>query len=35
VLRKRKHRVVVKMEMRNQDDTVMCKATVEVELPNE
>ena len=35
VLRKRKHRVTVAVELRNQDDTVMAKAKVEVELPSE
>ena len=35
VLRKRKHRVTVAVELHNQDDTVMAKATVEVELPSE
>jgi acyl dehydratase len=33
--RKRKHLVTVKVELRNQDDAVMAKATVEAELPNE
>ena len=31
----RKHIVTVKVELRNQDDAVMCKATVDVELPND
>jgi acyl dehydratase len=35
VERKRKHLATVKVEMRNQDDAVMCKATVDVELPND
>jgi len=35
VLRKRKHRVTVAVELRNQDDAVMAKAKVEVELPSE
>jgi acyl dehydratase len=35
VLRKRRHRVTVAVEMRNQDDAVMSKARVEVELPND
>ena len=35
MLRKRKHRATVQMELRNQDDAVMGKATVVVELPNE
>jgi acyl dehydratase len=35
VERKRKHLVTVKVELRNQDDAVMAKATVEAELPNE
>ncbi len=35
VERKRKHLVTIKVEQRNQDDAVMCKATVDVELPNE
>jgi len=35
VLRRRKHVVTVRVEMRNQDDAVMCKGTVEVELPSE
>ena len=33
--RKRKHIAVVKVELTNQDDAVMAKATVEVELPSE
>jgi acyl dehydratase len=33
--RKRKHLVVVQVELRNQEDAVMAKATVEAELPNE
>jgi acyl dehydratase len=33
VERKRKHLVTVAVELRNQDDAVMAKATVEVELP--
>ena len=35
VERKRKHIAVVKVELRNQDDAVMAKATVDVELPSE
>jgi acyl dehydratase len=35
VERRRKHLVTVKVDMRNQDGAVMCKATVDVELPNE
>ncbi len=35
VERKRKHLVTVKVELRNQDDAVMCKATADVELPND
>ena len=35
VERKRRHVVTVKVELRNQDDAVMCKATVDVELPND
>ncbi len=35
MLRKRKHRVTVAVELRNQDDAIMAKATVEVELPSE
>lgn len=35
VERKRKHVVTVKVEMRNQVDAVMAKATVDVELPQE
>jgi acyl dehydratase len=35
VERKRKHVVTVAVELRNQDDAVMAKATVEAELPNE
>jgi acyl-CoA thioesterase FadM len=33
VERRRRHVVIVAVELRNQDDTVMAKATVEVELP--
>jgi acyl dehydratase len=33
--RKRKHLVTVEVELRNQDDAVMAKATVEAELPND
>jgi acyl dehydratase len=33
--RKRKHLVTVRVELRNQDDAVMAKGTVEAELPNE
>jgi acyl dehydratase len=33
VLRRRKHVVTVRVEMRNQDDAVLCKGTVQVELP--
>jgi acyl dehydratase len=33
--RRHRHLVKIKLEMRNQDDAVMCKATAEVELPNE
>jgi acyl dehydratase len=35
VERKRRHLVTVKVELRNQDDAVMCKATADVELPND
>jgi hypothetical protein len=35
VERKRKHLVTVQVDMRNQDDAVMAKATVDVELPAE
>jgi acyl dehydratase len=35
VERKRKHVVTVQVELRNQDDAVMAKATVDAELPNE
>ena len=35
VLRKRRHRVTVAVELRNQDDAVMAKGKVEVELPSE
>lgn len=35
VLRKRRHRVTVAVELRNQDDAVLAKAKVEVELPSE
>ena len=35
VERRRKHIVTVKVELRNQDDAVMCKATADVELPND
>ncbi|HJR26687.1 MAG TPA: MaoC family dehydratase N-terminal domain-containing protein [Acidimicrobiales bacterium] len=35
VERKRKHVVTVAVELRNQEDAVMAKATVEAELPNE
>ncbi len=35
VLRKRRHRVTLRVEMRNQDDAVMCTGTVQVELPSE
>jgi len=33
--RRRKHIVRVKVELRNQDDAIMAKAEVDVELPNE
>src|SRR3546814_12499340 len=35
VLRKRKHRVTVAVELRNQDDAKMANAKVAVELPSE
>ena len=35
VERRRKHIVRVRVELQNQDDAVMAKAEVEVELPNE
>ena len=35
VHRRRSHRVTVAVELRNQDDAVMAKAKVEVQLPNE
>jgi len=35
VHRRRSHRVTVAVELRNQDDAVMAKAEVEVELPSE
>ena len=35
VRRRRRHLVTVRVEMRNQDDAVMCTGTVEVELPSE
>jgi acyl dehydratase len=35
VERRRRHIVQVKVELRNQDDATMAKATVDVELPNE
>jgi hypothetical protein len=35
VHRRRSHRVTVAVELRNQDDAVMAKANVEVELPSE
>ena len=35
VLRKRKHRVTGAVELRNQEDAIRAKATVEVELPSE
>jgi hypothetical protein len=35
VRRRRKHLVTVRVDMRNQDDAVMCTGTVEVELPSE
>ena len=35
VLRKWRHRVTVAVELRNQDDAVMAKAKVEVELPSD
>ena len=35
VERKRRHLVTVKVELTNQDDAVMAKAEVDVELPNE
>ena len=35
VERKRRHLVTVKVELRNQDEAVMCKATADVELPND
>ncbi|MSO87994.1 MAG: hypothetical protein EXQ71_10835 [Acidimicrobiia bacterium] len=35
VERRRRHLAVVKVELRNQDHTVMAKATVDVELPSE
>ncbi|HPB45409.1 MAG TPA: MaoC family dehydratase N-terminal domain-containing protein [Microthrixaceae bacterium] len=34
ILRRGRHRVKVAVELRNQDETVMAKATVEVELPS-
>jgi acyl-CoA thioesterase FadM len=35
VERKRKHLVTVQVELRNQDDAVMAKGKVDVELPHE
>jgi acyl dehydratase len=35
VLRRRRHVVTVRVEMRNQEDAVMCTGTVDVELPSE
>jgi acyl dehydratase len=35
VERKRRHLATVRVELRNQDDAVMAKATVEVELPTD
>jgi len=35
VHRRRSHRVTVAVELRNQDDAVMAKAKVEVELPSD
>ena len=35
VERKRRHIAVVRVELRNQDDAVMAKGTVEVELPTD
>jgi acyl dehydratase len=35
VRRRRRHVVTVRVDMRNQDDAVMCTGTVEVELPSE
>jgi hypothetical protein len=35
VERRRKHLATVRVELRNQDDAIMAKATVDVELPSE